>query len=127
MNHYRWSPNRTSSARQAVRKAAQQIGFSIVDQTKIVTAASELARNAVVYGGGGMLEWEAVAENGRQGLRLTISDHGPGIEDLTLAMKDGWTSGGGLAWASGRQTAGQRFHNIIEPGVGTTVIVTRWK
>src|SRR5271154_2341129 len=83
------------SARQAIRKAAQQVGFSIVDQTKIVTAASELARNALVYGRGGTLEWEIVAQNGRRGLQLTVKDHGPGIEDLTLAMKDGWTSGRG--------------------------------
>src|ERR1700759_2191390 len=84
------------SARQAIRKAAQQVGFSIVDQTKIVTAASALVRNAVVYGGGGGLEWERVTENGKEGLRLIISDKGPGIEDLTLAMKDGWTSGRGM-------------------------------
>jgi serine/threonine-protein kinase RsbT len=84
------------AARQAIRKAAQQIGFSIVDQTKIVTAASELARNALVYGGGGVLAWETVVDNGKQGLQLTVSDEGPGIEDMTLAMKDGWTSGSGL-------------------------------
>src|SRR5580658_3423707 len=84
-------------ARQTVRRVARQMNFSIVDQTKIVTAASELARNALVYGGGGVLELvETVGENGRQGLRLTVSDQGPGIEDVMLAMKDGWTSGKGL-------------------------------
>lgn len=115
-------------ARQTVRKAALQLGFSLVDQTKIVTAASELARNAVVYGGGGRLELEIVAENGRQGLRLTISDEGKGIEDLTLAMKDGWTSGSGLGMGlPGTKRLVNEFKITSEPGVGTTVIVTRWK
>jgi serine/threonine-protein kinase RsbT len=115
-------------ARQAIRKAAQQIGLSIVDQTKIVTAASELARNAVVYGGGGLLEWELVAENGRQGLRLTISDQGPGIEDLSLAMKDGWTSGGGLGLGlPGAKRLVNEFIINTSPDSGTKVIVTRWK
>ena len=115
-------------ARQAVRKAALQLGFSLVDQTKIVTAASELARNAVVYGGGGRLEWEIVAENGRQGLRLTISDEGKGIEDLTLAMKDGWTTGTGLGMGlPGTKRLVNDFRITSQPGVGTTVVVTRWK
>lgn len=115
-------------ARQAVRKAALQLGFSLVDQTKIVTAASELARNAVVYGGGGRLELEIVAENGRQGLRLTISDEGKGIEDLTLAMKDGWTTGTGLGMGlPGTKRLVNEFRITSQPGVGTTVIVTRWK
>jgi serine/threonine-protein kinase RsbT len=103
-------------ARQAVRKAALQLGFSLVDQTKIVTAASELARNAVVYGGG------------RQGLRLTISDEGTGIEDLTLAMKDGWTTGTGLGMGlPGTKRLVNDFRITSQPGVGTTVVVTRWK
>jgi serine/threonine-protein kinase RsbT len=115
-------------ARQTVRKAALQLGFSLVDQTKIVTAASELARNAVVYGGGGRLELEIVAENGRQGLRLTISDEGKGIEDLTLAMKDGWTTGTGLGMGlPGTKRLVNEFRITSQPGVGTTVIVTRWK
>jgi serine/threonine-protein kinase RsbT len=115
-------------ARQAIRKAAQQINFSIVDQTKIVTAISELARNALVYGGGGVLEWETVVENGRKGLRLTVRDHGPGIKDLTLAMKDGWTSGGGLGLGlPGAKRLVNDFMITSQPGVGTTVIVTRWK
>jgi serine/threonine-protein kinase RsbT len=116
------------AARQAIRKAAQQIGFSIVDQTKIVTAASELARNALVYGGGGLLEWETVASNGKQGLKLTVSDKGPGIENMTLAMKDGWTSGGGLGLGlPGTKRLVNDFKITSERGVGTTVIVTRWK
>ena len=115
-------------ARQTVRKAALQLGFSLVDQTKIVTAASELARNAVVYGGGGRLELEIVAENGRPGLRLTISDEGKGIEDLTLAMKDGWTTGTGLGMGlPGTKRLVNEFRITSQPGVGTTVIVTRWK
>jgi serine/threonine-protein kinase RsbT len=115
-------------ARQTVRKAALQLGFSLVDQTKIVTAASELARNAVVYGGGGRLELEIVAEDGRQGLRLTISDEGKGIEDLTLAMKDGWTTGTGLGMGlPGTKRLVSEFRITSQPGVGTTVIVTRWK
>jgi serine/threonine-protein kinase RsbT len=115
-------------ARQAIRNAAQQMNFSIVDQTKIVTAVSELARIALVYGGGGVLEWETVVENGRQGLRLTISDQGPGIKDLTLAMKDGWTSGGGLGLGlPGAKRLVNDFTITSQPGVGTTVIVTRWK
>lgn len=115
-------------ARQTVRKAALQLGFSLVNQTKIVTAASELARNAVVYGGGGRLELEIVAENGRQGLRLTISDEGKGIEDLTLAMKDGWTTGTGLGMGlPGTKRLVNEFRITSQPGVGTTVIVTRWK
>jgi serine/threonine-protein kinase RsbT len=115
-------------ARQAIRKTAQQIGLSIVDQTKIVTAVSELARNAVVYGGGGRLEWEIVANNGRRGLRLTVTDEGPGIEDLTLAMKDGWTTGGGLGMGlPGAKRLVNEFEIRSKPGVGTTVIVTRWR
>src|SRR5512135_3419615 len=83
-------------ARQAVRRLTQQLSFSLVDQTKMVTAASELARNALVYGGGGTLAWELVHEHARHGLRLTFSDSGPGIPNLELALTDGWTSGQGL-------------------------------
>jgi serine/threonine-protein kinase RsbT len=116
------------AARQQIRKVSQQIGFNIVDQTKIVTAASELARNAVVYGGGGILEWETIDQNGRTGLRLTISDQGPGIEDLTLAMKDGWTSGKGMGLGlPGTKRLVSDFSITSERGVGTKVIVTRWK
>jgi serine/threonine-protein kinase RsbT len=115
-------------ARQAIRSAARQLGFTIVDQTKLVTAASELARNAVVHGGGGTMVWETVAENGRQGLRLTFSDSGPGIEDTKLAMKDGWTSGTGLGMGlPGAKRLVNEFELISKPGVGTTVTITRWK
>ena len=115
-------------ARQAIRRAAQQIGFGIVDQTKIVTAASELTRNALLYGGGGTLEWGVVAESGRQGLRLTVVDHGPGIEDLALAMKDGYTTGTGLGMGlPGAKRLVNEFKISSKPGAGTTVVVTRWK
>jgi serine/threonine-protein kinase RsbT len=116
------------AARQTIRRAAQQVGFSIVDQTKIVTAASELARNALVYGGGGILTWEIMSENGRTGLRLTVNDKGPGIKDLALAMKDGWTSGTGLGLGlPGTKRLVNEFDITSRPGLGTTVTVTRWK
>lgn len=115
-------------ARQAIRSAARQLGFTIVDQTKLVTAASELARNAVVHGGGGTVVWETVAENGRQGLRLTFNDSGPGIEDTKLAMKDGWTSGTGLGMGlPGAKRLVNEFQLVSKPGVGTTVTIIRWK
>jgi serine/threonine-protein kinase RsbT len=115
-------------ARQAVRRAAQEVGFSIVDQTKIITAASELARNAVVYGGGGTMEWELLTENGRRGLRLTVKDQGPGIKDLSLAMKDGWTTGTGLGMGlPGAKRLVNEFNIVTKPGAGTTVTVARWK
>jgi serine/threonine-protein kinase RsbT len=115
-------------ARQAIRSAARQLGFTLVDQTKLVTAASELARNAVVHGGGGTMVWETVAENGRQGLRLTFNDSGPGIEDTKLAMKDGWTTGTGLGMGlPGTKRLVNEFDLVSKPGVGTTVTITRWK
>jgi serine/threonine-protein kinase RsbT len=115
-------------ARQEIRNLARQLGLSIVDQTKIVTAVSELARNALIHGGGGSLRWEIVTANGKQGLRLTVSDEGPGIEDLNLAMKDGWTSGSGLGIGlPGARRLVNEFHITSKPGRGTTVVVTRWK
>ncbi len=84
--------------RQAVRKWAAEIGFSLVDQTKIVTAASELARNTLIHGGGGTARLEALTEGGRKGLRLTFEDKGPGIADPELALRDGYTTG--VAWVS---------------------------
>ena len=115
-------------ARQAIRRVSQQLGLSIVDQTKIVTAASELIRNAIVYGGGGTVEWEIVAQDGKKGLQLTVSDKGPGIEDVPLAMKDGWTTGSGLGMGlPGAKRLVNDFKITSKPGTGTTVIVTRWK
>jgi serine/threonine-protein kinase RsbT len=115
-------------ARQSVRKIAQSIGFGIVDQTKIVTAASELARNAVVYGQGGEMRWEALQDGGRKGLRLHFVDHGPGIADLALALTDGWTSGSGLGLGlSGAKRLVNEFEIDTAPGRGTRVTITRWK
>ena len=114
--------------RQAVRRLTQELGFSLVDQTKMVTAASELARNAVVHGRGGHLRWEIVDDGARQGLRLTFVDEGPGIANLTLAMTDGWTSGDGLGMGlSGAKRLVNEFSIDSAPGRGTRVTILRWK
>ena len=114
--------------RQAVRRLAQEQGFSLVDQTKLVTAASELARNALIYGGGGTLKWEIVVDGIRRGVRLTFEDQGPGIPNLQLAMTDGWTSGTGLGLGlTGARRLVNEFELSSTVGVGTRVIVTRWK
>jgi serine/threonine-protein kinase RsbT len=115
-------------ARQAVRKLAQEIGFGIVDQTKMVTAASELARNAVIYGGGGVLRWEMLVEGARKGLRLHFIDEGPGIPDLAQAMTDGWTSGTGMGLGlSGAKRLVNEFEIDSRVGHGTRVTIARWK
>ena len=115
-------------ARQSVRKVAQEIGFGIVDQTKIVTAASELARNTVVYGLGGEMRWETLGDGGRKGLRLHFVDRGPGIEDVARALTDGWTSGSGLGLGlSGAKRLVNDFEIETAPGRGTRVTITRWK
>jgi serine/threonine-protein kinase RsbT len=115
-------------ARQAVRRLALEAGFGLVDQTKIVTAASELARNTLIYGGGGDLLCEMMIENPKRGLRLTFKDEGPGIADLSLAMKDGWTSGNGLGLGlSGTKRLVNEFNIDSAPDRGTKVTVTRWK
>ena len=115
-------------ARQAVRRMTQQLAFSLVDQTKMVTAASELARNAVIHGGGGTLTWEVLTHNARNGLRLTFLDHGPGIANLELAMTDGWSSGNGLGMGlTGARRLVNEFEIDSKLGVGTRVAVTRWK
>jgi serine/threonine-protein kinase RsbT len=115
-------------ARQAVRKMTQELGFSLVDQTKMVTAASELARNTATYGGGGILLWEQLLDGIRKGLRLTFRDEGPGIPNMTLAMTDGWTSGGGLGMGlTGAKRLVNEFDIESEVGKGTRVTITRWK
>jgi serine/threonine-protein kinase RsbT len=115
-------------ARQMVRKLTRELAFGLVDQTKMVTAASELARNTVVYGGGGTMTYEIVLEGARRGLRLTFEDHGPGIADLSLAMKDGWTSGTGMGLGlSGAKRLVNEFDIQSQPGEGTRVTITRWK
>jgi serine/threonine-protein kinase RsbT len=115
-------------ARQSVRKTAMEIGLGIVDQTKIVTAASELARNTVIYGLGGEMRWEMLEDGSRRGLRLHFIDQGPGIEDLSRAMTDGWTSGSGLGLGlTGSKRLVNEFEIETAPGRGTRVTITRWK
>ena len=114
--------------RQMVRKLAQQVKFSLVDQTKMITAASELSRNTVVYGGGGQMRWEIVQEGIRTGLRLAFEDKGPGIPNVELALTDGWTSGSGMGVGlSGSRRLVNDFDLRTEVGVGTCVTVARWK
>jgi serine/threonine-protein kinase RsbT len=115
-------------ARQTVRKLAQELSFSLVDQTKLITAASELARNAFTHGGGGSLRWEIILVDGRTGLRLSFQDHGPGIPNIDLAMTDGWTTGSGLGMGlSGARRLVNDFEIESQPGAGTRVTITRWK
>jgi len=115
-------------ARQQVRRLTQELGFSLVDQTKMVTAASELARNALIYGNGGVLRSETLTDGVRLGLRLHFIDEGPGIPDLTQAMTDGWTSGKGLGLGlSGARRLVNEFDIETAVGRGTRVTVTRWK
>ena len=115
-------------ARQHVRRLTQELGFGLVDQTKLVTAASELARNAVIYGKGGIVRWEKLTDGARRGLRLHFIDEGPGIPDLQQAMTDGWTSGSGMGLGlSGAKRLVNEFDIETVVGGGTRVSVTRWK
>jgi serine/threonine-protein kinase RsbT len=114
--------------RQAVRARAIEAGFGIVDQTKLVTAASEIARNTVDYGGGGTLLIQIVREGMRRGVQLTFCDNGPGIADIKLAMTDGYTTAGGLGLGlSGAKRLSNEFSIESSPGKGTTVTLARWK
>jgi len=114
--------------RQAVRQRAMEMGFSLVDQTKIVTAASELARNTILHGGGGQATIEVVSDGSRHGLRLAFEDGGPGIPDVQLAMRDGYTTSGGLGLGlSGAKRLSNEFAITSTPGAGTRVVITRWK
>lgn len=114
--------------RQLVRAWAVEMGFSLVDQTKLVTATSELARNTVDYGGGGVVSLEALSDGARVGLRLVFEDQGPGIPDIELALKDGWTSGNGLGLGlSGARRLVNDFEIHSRPGEGTRVTITKWK
>lgn len=116
------------ASRQLVRKMAQVLQFSIVDQTKIITATSELSRNTVTYGGGGKMVWETVEDGTKKGLRLHFIDQGPGIPDLTLALKDGWTSSKGMGLGlSGSKRLVHEFDIRSVVGEGTCVSITRWK
>ncbi|HZT77017.1 MAG TPA: anti-sigma regulatory factor [Vicinamibacterales bacterium] len=114
--------------RQTVRQRAVELGFSLVDQTKLVTAASELARNTIQHGGGGTARIETVNDGLRRGLRLTFEDRGPGIADIALAMKDGYTTAGGLGLGlSGAKRLSNEFAITSAIGEGTRVTITRWK
>jgi serine/threonine-protein kinase RsbT len=114
-------------ARQTSRKLAQECGMRLIDLTKLVTAVSELARNTMVYGGGGDMDWQILEDGLRTGVRLCFRDEGPGIPDLKLALTDGWTSGGGLGLGlTGARRLVEEFELDTEPGKGTRVTITRW-
>lgn len=122
------SPEHIVAARQAVRRRAVELGFSLVDQTKIITAASELARNAIQHGGGGEMAIEVLAAPDRRGLRLSFCDRGPGIADLERAMTDGVSTAGGLGLGlSGARRLSHEFDIASTPGQGTRVVIVRWK
>ncbi|MBM0107441.1 anti-sigma regulatory factor [Steroidobacter sp. S1-65] len=115
--------------RQAVRTLAMDLGFSLVDQTKVITAASELARNTLTYGGGGEVRIERLNQGPkRSGVRLTFEDRGPGIANIELALTDGYTTGTGLGLGlNGARKLSHEFDIWSQPGVGTRVTITRWK
>jgi serine/threonine-protein kinase RsbT len=114
--------------RQAVRKWTTELGFSLVEQTKMITAASELARNTLDYGGGGVVNLESLQEGTRRGLRLSFEDHGPGIADVEQAMTDGFTSGKGMGLGlGGAKRLVNEFEISTRVGEGTRVTITRWK
>lgn len=116
------------SVRQAVKAWAAQLSFSLVDQTKIVTAASELGRNTFIYGGGGSAKLEMLSEGVRRGLRVTFEDQGPGIPDIDQALQDGYTSGKGIGLGlSGSKRLVNEFKITSRVGEGTTVMIIRWK
>ena len=116
------------ASRQLVRTLCLQLKFSLVDQTKMITAASELSRNTLVHGGGGRMRWEFLERNGKRGLQLHFEDKGPGIMDMGLALTDGWTSGGGMGLGlPGSKRLVNDFEIHSEPGLGTRVSITRWK
>jgi serine/threonine-protein kinase RsbT len=114
--------------RQAVRRHAIAIGFNLIAQTKVVTAASELARNTLNYGGGGEAVLTKVLNGTKNGLRLTFEDHGPGISDVALALKDGYTSGGGLGLGlGGAKRLSHEFAIDTEVGKGTRITILHWR
>ena len=114
--------------RAAVRQAAIAQGLSLVDQTKIVTAASELARNALDYGGGGAVDIELAQNGTRPGVRLTFVDRGPGIADIEQALKDGYTTGGGLGLGlGGAKRLSNEFSIVSQRGAGTRIVIVRWR
>jgi serine/threonine-protein kinase RsbT len=120
-------PEDVVHVRQAVRAWAVELRFSLIDQTKIVTAASELARNTLDYGGGGTVRLLALVDGGRRGLRLVFEDKGPGISDIERALKDGFTTGHGLGLGlGGARRLSNEFELVSKPGEGTRVTIARW-
>ena len=121
-------PENVVAVRQSVRAWALELGFSLIDQTKVVTAASELARNTIIHGGGGQASLEIVQEGSRRGLRLTFADSGPGIPDIGRAMQDGFTTAAGLGLGlGGAKRLSSEFSIESQPGRGTRVTIMRWK
>lgn len=120
--------NEVVNVRHVVRRWAIELGFSLIEQTKIVTAASELARNMVDYGKGGVLLLEALDDGIRKGLRLTFEDQGPGIADIDQALRDGFTSGNGMGLGlGGAKRLANEFSIDSKPGEGTRVMIARWR
>jgi len=114
--------------RQSVREHMIAAGFSLIDQTKMITAASELARNTLRYGGGGECHMLKLTNGTRRGLSLAFIDHGPGITDMKLALTDGYTTGGGMGLGlSGAKRLADEFEIDSSPGIGTTVKISKWK
>ncbi len=123
------TPEDIVAVRQAVRRKAVKLGFGLVDQTKVVTASSELARNTLDYGGGGIVQLEIVeSERSKSGLRLIFEDRGPGIPDIDLALSDGYTTGAGMGLGlGGAKRLSHEFEIWSKPGEGTRVSILRWK
>jgi serine/threonine-protein kinase RsbT len=116
------------AVRQAVRKKSISLGFGLVDQTKVVTASSELARNTLDHGGGGIVRLEILENDRRAGIRLVFEDQGPGIADIERALTDGYTSGGGMGLGlGGSKRLSHEFDITSQPGAGTKVSIVRWK
>ena len=114
--------------RQTVRRRAISLGFGLVDQTKLVTASSELARNTIDYGGGGHARIQVIQNDKQSGLRVIFEDQGPGIQDVQLALTDGYTSGSGLGLGlGGARRLSHEFEITSQPGAGTSVSILRWK
>jgi serine/threonine-protein kinase RsbT len=117
-----------AAARRGVTELAREIGLSILDRTRVVTAASELARNTVVYGRGGTMSLEIVRDGSREGLRLTFQDHGPGIANIDRALEDGYSTGGGMGMGlPGARRLVNEFEVTSTEGVGTCITIVRWK
>jgi len=122
------TPDDVVLVRQAVRQRAVDLGFNLVDQTKLVTAASELARNLVQHAGGGVVRIESITDAPRRGLRLVFEDQGPGIDDIALAMRDGYSTAGGLGLGlSGAKRLSNDFQIDSVPGKGTRITIARWR